>query len=167
MDTIRIFLTGGTFEKIYPAGRGVRKMTFGPHAVPDILNCHAPLLATSITRLLTKDSLDITDADRKIIALACKRAEESKIIVVHGTDTMIKTAATIASLLGRTVVEKTIVLTGATRPACVTGSDAEFNLGAAIMGAECLPHGVWIVMGGRIFPWNKVRKNKKGLFVSN
>ena len=105
---------------------------------------------------MLKDSLFMNDSDREKILQTCKLLEENKIVITHGTDTMVETA----KLLGRNIKDKTIVLTGAMVPYKLGVSDAQFNLGFALASAQTLPDGVYIAMNGKIFEWHKVEKNK-------
>jgi L-asparaginase len=107
------------------------------------------------------DSLDMSEADRELIAQNCLQAPESRLVVTHGTDTMVETARAIASR----VADKTVVLTGAMVPYAFGSSDGMFNLGSALSFAQVLPPGVYVAMNGRYFSWDKVRKNTKtGVF---
>jgi L-asparaginase len=101
------------------------------------------------------DSLDMKDADRDAIVRSCRRCRESRVVITHGTDTMIETAAAVA----RGVKGKTVVLTGAMVPYAFGSSDGLFNLGSALSFAQVLPAGVYVAMNGRYVPWNRVRKN--------
>jgi L-asparaginase len=116
---------------------------------------------TSIRTLMLVDSLEMTDTDRSIIIENCKGAEEDKIVITHGTDTMTVTA----KVLAETITDKTIVITGAMIPYKFGSSDGLFNLGSAIAFAQTLPYGVYIAMNGKCFPWNNCRKNRQsGVF---
>ena len=110
----------------------------------------------SIRTLMMVDSLDLTAADRDRIVAACEAAPESRIVVTHGTDTMVETA----DALARRVTGKTIVLTGAMVPYAFGSSDGIFNLGSALSFAQVLDPGVYVAMNGRAFPWSQVRKNR-------
>ncbi len=156
---IRIIITGGTFDKDYDALRG--ELTFKESHLPQILKkvrCTVPI-ELEFNQLI--DSLDMRKVNRKRILGSCINAGEERIIITHGTDTMIATAR----LLGKAQLEKTIILTGAMVPYSVSGSDAVFNLGCSVIAVQLLPAGVYIAMNGRIFPWDDVVKNiEKGLF---
>jgi L-asparaginase len=102
------------------------------------------------------DSLEMTDADRRLIAHNCVEAPESRIVITHGTDTMVDTARVLAN----TVRDKAIVLTGAMIPIAFGSSDGLFNLGGAITAVQVLSPGVFVAMNGQVFPWERVRKNK-------
>jgi L-asparaginase len=156
--TIRLIATGGTFDKRYEPLRG--QLGFGESVLPQMLQtARARNIKIDISMLI--DSLDMTDSDRQQIVAACRRAEESQIVIVHGTDTMTQTA----DALIRAGLNKTIVLTGAMVPALVHDSDAPFNLGFALACAQCLAAGVWITMNAGIFAAGKVRKNRElGIF---
>ena len=107
------------------------------------------------------DSLEMTDTDREVVIHNCIHADSNKIVITHGTDTMVKTATAIAAA----IKDKTIVLTGAMIPYKFGSSDGFFNLGAALAFVQTLPKGVYIAMNGRYFEWDKVRKNlKTGFF---
>jgi L-asparaginase len=157
--TIRIIITGGTFDKIYDEMRG--NLTFKDTHLPEILRftrCTMPI-ECELNQLI--DSLDMQFANRMQILEACTRARERNIVVTHGTDTMVETAG----VLGSASLDKTIVLTGSMVPYAFTNSDAVFNLGCAITAVQLQPRGVYIAMNGRIFPWDSVRKNKEaGIF---
>lgn len=156
---LRIIITGGTFDKHYDEIRGV--LSFKESHLPEIektLRLAYPV-ALELNQLV--DSLDMGEAERAKVLESCRRAEEDRIVVTHGTDTMTDTAR----VLGEAKLDKTIVLTGAMVPYAFDGSDALFNLGCAVMAAQTLPEGVWIAMNGRALPWDKVRKNKElGVF---
>ena len=156
---IRIFVTGGTFDKTYDEIGG--RLSFRETHLPEMLRLGRSRVEVTITSLMMIDSLDMTDADRARIAQVCVEATESRIVVTHGTDTMVETAAAIA---GR-AAGKTVVLTGAMIPYAFGSSDGLFNLGSALSLAQALPPGVYIAMNGRFFQWDRVRKNREtGVF---
>ena len=157
--SIRILLTGGTFDKEYNELDGT--LFFRDTHLPEILKLGRNLAPVQIRTLMMVDSLDMTEADRNAIAQNVLRAEEDKLIVTHGTDTMVETAKSIA----RVVRDKTVVLVGAMIPYKFGSSDGLFNFGAAIAFAQTLPYGVYIAMNGRYFNYDNCRKNKKtGVF---
>ena len=156
---IRIFVTGGTFDKEYNELTG--SLFFQETHVPEMLRLGRCLLDVEVQTLLMIDSLEMTAADRDRIAGHCRRAPEERIVITHGADTMVETAAHLA----REASAKTIVLTGAMVPYKFGSSDGMFNLGSALAFAQTLPHGVYIAMNGRWLPWDRVRKNRaKGVF---
>ena len=158
-EPIRILVTGGTFDKEYNELSGT--LYFHDTHVPEMLRLGRCLLRVEVRTLMMIDSLDMTDDDRRIISEHCRAAPESRIVITHGTDTMVETAA----YLGREIRDKTIVLTGAMVPYKFGSSDGLFNLGSALAFVQTLPPGVYIAMNGRVFPWEKVRKNKsQGVF---
>jgi L-asparaginase len=109
------------------------------------------------------DSLEMTDADREAIVQNCRQCDETKIVVTHGTDTMVETARALAAAAG--VEAKTVVLTGAMIPYAFGSSDGMFNLGSALSFVQVLPAGVYLAMNGRCFRWDNVRKNRQtGVF---
>ena len=159
VDRIRIFVTGGTFDKKYNELTG--QLYFEDTHVKEMLRLGRCLLPIEVRTLMMVDSLDMTDDDRRLIAEHCRHAEEARIVITHGTDTMVETAAH----LGREKLAKTIVLTGAMVPYQFGSSDGMFNLGSALAFAQTLSSGVYIAMNGRWFHWDKVRKNRdKGVF---
>jgi L-asparaginase len=152
---IRIFVTGGTFDKEYNELDG--KLFFKDTHLPEMLKLGRCRVTVDIRTLMLIDSLDMTDADRQIIVEQCRKCKEQQIVITHGTDTMEQTAV----LLGKSITDKTIVLTGAMVPYKFGSSDGLFNLGSALAFAQTLPQGVYIAMNGRYFSWNNVKKNKK------
>ena len=158
-EPIRVFVTGGTFDKEYNELNG--QLFFQDTHVPEMLRLGRCLLATEVRTLMMIDSLHMTEDDRQAIVAQCRSARETRIVVTHGTDTMVETAAH----LGREIQDKTIVLTGAMIPYKFGSSDGLFNLGSALAFVQTLPHGVYIAMNGRWFAWDRVRKNReKGIF---
>lgn len=154
---VQIFVTGGTFDKEYNFLTG--KLYFRNTHLPEMFERGRSTIDLDIKTLMMIDSLELTDSDREIIAYNCKKSKLDRIIVTHGTDTMVQTAKVIAK---SGVTDKTIVLTGALIPATFgTSSDGFFNLGSALAFVQSLPHGIYIVMNGRYFDWNNVIKNTK------
>jgi L-asparaginase len=159
MEPIRIFITGGTFDKAYNELTG--ELFFKDSHLPEMLKLGRCNLEVQVRTLMMIDSLQMTDDDRQIILQQCRSAPESRIVITHGTDTMVETAG----VLARRVTDKTIVLTGAMIPYKFGSSDGLFNLGSALAFAQTLPPGVYVAMNGRCFAWNRVRKNRKtGMF---
>ena len=157
--SVRILVTGGTFDKEYDEITG--ELYFKDTHMREILELGRSKLEVKIRTLMLIDSLEITDADRNLILENCKAVDESQIVITHGTDTMTITAKVLASAnLG-----KTIVLTGAMIPYKFGSSDGLFNFGGALAFVQALGPGVYIAMNGRVFDWDKVIKNKKtGVF---
>jgi len=156
---IRILVTGGTFDKTYDEISG--RLTFERTHLPEMLRLGRSRVEVAVESLMMIDSLDMTDADRALIVRSCAGCPESRIVITHGTDTMVETAAALA----QGVSAKTIVLTGAMVPYAFGSSDGLFNLGSALSFAQVLPPGVYIAMNGQHFEWNRVRKNKEtGIF---
>lgn len=154
MDPLRIFTTGGTIDKIYFDAKSEYEV--GEPQIGEILRETGVGFSFVITSLMRKDSLDMTDEDRAAINQAVAGCAERHVLITHGTDTMTDTAAALQSVGG-----KTIVLTGALNPAKFRGSDAIFNIGGAVVAAQCMPPGIYIVMNGRVFDALKVRKNRE------
>ena len=156
---ILILVTGGTFDKEYNELNG--KLYFRDTHLKEMLALGRCLLPVNIRTLMMIDSLDMTNADRTTIAENCSRVSEKKILITHGTDTMIETAKVIA----KSVKNKTIVLTGAMVPYKFGSSDGLFNLGSALAFVQTLSPGVYVAMNGRYFRHDQVRKNReKGEF---
>jgi L-asparaginase len=158
---VRIFVTGGTFDKTYDEIAG--RLAFGDTHLPEMLRLGRSRVAVSIRTLMMIDSLEMTEDDRQLIVRNCASCEETRIVVTHGTDTMVETAAALA----RGISGKTVVLTGAMIPYAFGSSDGLFNLGSALSFAQVLPDGVYVAMNGQCFAWDKVRKNRQtGAFES-
>ena len=151
---LRIIATGGTFDKRYDPIAG--SLAFGETHLQEILARARAEAGFAVEVAMMIDSLEMTDSHRARILQACRDCAEERIVVVHGTDTMVETARTI----GEAALGKTVVLTGAMVPYDVAGSDATFNLGFAMGCAGALPHGAWVAMNARVRPWDDVRKNR-------
>lgn len=157
--TIRIFITGGTFDKEYNELNG--QLFFKDTHMSDLLEMGRNRVEVEIRTLMMIDSLEMTDEDRELIAHQCNQCEESQIVITHGTDTMSLTA----KWLAENVKNKTIVLTGAMIPIKFGSSDGLFNLGSALAFVQTLPPGVYVAMNGRYFYWDNVKKNRQtGVF---
>ncbi len=155
METIQIFITGGTFDKEYNYITG--KLFFENTHLDHMLLRGRCTLDVKLRTLMMVDSLEMTDDDRAFILEECKSASDSKILITHGTDTMVKTAHYLSK--GK-IKEKTIVITGAMIPyAFGTSSDGFFNLGSALAFVQVLPPGIYICMNGKYFEYDRVRKN--------
>ena len=151
--TIRILVTGGTFDKEYDEIHG--RLFFKDTHVGEMLRLGRSRVEVSVRTLMMIDSLDMSDADRQAIVANCRQCDEPRIVVTHGTDTMVVTARALADAN----LAKTIVLTGAMIPYAFGSSDGLFNLGSALSFAQVLPPGVYVAMNGMAFPWDRVRKN--------
>jgi L-asparaginase len=152
---IQIFITGGTIAKCYDEIKG--ELVFDAEHLTKMLSEGRATVSVDIETLMLKDSLDIDDVDREIIYQSCISTEAEKILILHGTDTMVETAAKLSE-----IKDKTIVLTGAMVPFAFKGSDALFNIGSAL-GAlgGALAEGVYLAMNGQIFVYNNVYKDKE------
>ncbi|PHR14297.1 MAG: asparaginase [Sphingopyxis sp.] len=150
---IDIFTTGGTIDKVY--FDALSEYQIGATALPDILSENNVFVPHRVTQLMRKDSLELTDADRAAVHQAVAASDADKILVTHGTDTMVQTARLLSDVSG-----KTIVLTGAMQPATLRNSDAEFNVGFALAATQTLPPGVYIAMNGEVFDPAKVHKDR-------
>jgi L-asparaginase len=156
---IRIFITGGTFDKEYNELNG--QLYFKDTHLHDLLEMGRSKVAVEIRTLMMVDSLELTDEDRHLIAYQCEQCDENKIVITHGTDTMSDTALYLAGK----IKGKTVVLTGAMIPIKFGSSDGLFNLGSALAFAQTLAPGVYVAMNGRYFTADNVRKNKQtGVF---
>ncbi|HEV7622145.1 MAG TPA: asparaginase domain-containing protein [Flavisolibacter sp.] len=150
---IRMFITGGTFDKEYNELTG--QLFFKDSHLPEMLESGRNLAPVDIRTLMMIDSLEMTDDDRNLIAEHCAKCKEDKIIITHGTDTIADTARK----LSEKIKDKTIVLTGAMIPYKFGSSDGLFNLGSALAFVQTLPAGVYVAMNGRYFHAANVRKN--------
>ena len=157
--TIRIFITGGTFDKEYDEITG--SLFFKDTHMREMLELGRSKIDVDIRTLMMVDSLEMTPEDRNLVVENCKHSKEKKIIITHGTDTMTETG----KMLAEANLEKTIVLTGAMIPYKFGSSDGLFNLGSALGFVQSLPKGIYIAMNGRCFNYDKVKKNKEtGIF---
>ena len=156
MAHIQIFTCGGTIDKNYSSALDGYNFVIDDSSIAAILSQMNLALTFETKALLKKDSLDMTDSDRELIHTECEKCSAEKILITHGTDTMIQTAALLAK-----IPNKTIVLTGSMRPLAFAETDAIFNLGTALGAlSQCGP-GVWIAFSGKIYPWNQCQKNRQ------
>lgn len=160
-NAILVLTTGGTIDKNY--FDALSEYQIVDSGIPALLKEARVALPFRVVELMRKDSLELTDADRALIASAAREAPESHIVVTHGTDTMTETAKVLAAQ----VPGKTICLTGALSPARFAETDAHFNLGMAFAAAQVAPPGVYIAMSGEVFDGLRVRKDRAaGKFVA-
>jgi len=152
VDELCIVTTGGTIDKIYFDDKS--DFQVGEPQIGRILQELGVAFRFNVIPILRKDSLHLTDEDRELIRDTIAAQAANHVLVTHGSDSMVATAKVLAG-----IANKTIVLTGALNPARFRGSDAEFNIGAAVGAVQCLPAGVYIAMNGRIWNPEKVRKN--------
>ena len=152
MEQLLIVTTGGTIDKVYFDDKS--DFQVGDPQIGRILDELGVAFRFSVIPILRKDSLHITAADRELLRATIAAQPARHVLVTHGTDSMVETAKVLAS-----IIDKTIVLTGALNPARFRGSDADFNIGTAVGAVQCLPPGVYIAMNGRIWDPLKVRKN--------
>lgn len=156
---VRIIVTGGTFDKHYDAIKG--ELTFKNSHLPAILQQSRVTIPVALEINQLIDSLQMLDEHRNRVLASCRESPESRIVVIHGTDTMEQTA----KVVGQAQLGKTIVFTGAMIPYSIQGSDALFNLGFALAATQSLPPNTYVAMNGRVFAWDRVRKNKvDGIF---
>ena len=153
--TIRILITGGTFDKEYNERTG--QLFFKDTHIAEMLRLGRSRVEVTIRTVMMIDSLEMTDADRALIVQNCFQSDEERIVITHGTDTMSESATAVA----RAVSGKTVVFTGAMIPYAFGSSDGLFNLGSALSFVQVLPPGVYIAMNGKCFPWDRVRKNRE------
>lgn len=152
MKPILILTTGGTIDKIYFDAKSTYEV--GPPHISRLLEELNLSITYRTVSVIRKDSLDLTDEDRRLIYEHAANSDEQQILITHGTDTMVETGKALESVSG-----KTIVLTGALEPALFKTSDALFNIGCALAAVQTLASGVYIAMSGRVFPCRNVRKN--------
>lgn len=157
--SIRIFITGGTFDKEYNEITG--QLYFKDTYLRELLNMGRRKVPVVIRTLMLIDSLEMTVADRGLLLQQCLSCAEDKLVITHGTDTLVETAKTLAA----GIQHKTVILTGAMIPIKFGSSDGLFNLGSALAFAQSLSAGTYVAMNGRYFQWDNVRKNKQtGVF---
>ena len=155
---IKIFAVGGTIDKVYFDQKNSYQV--GEPKIREILEEANVTFEYDVEPLLSKDSLDMTDADRDLIYTKVKADPNPLVVITHGTDTMVLTAQRLEGIEGRT-----IVLTGSMQPARFRNSDATFNIGCAIAAVQTLPKGIYIAMNGRVFRPQEVHKNvDRGIF---
>ncbi len=152
---IKVFVTGGTFDKEYNELDGT--LYFKATHLPEMLDRGRCRLDLDVETLMLVDSLQMTEADRDTIRESCQRCSSDRIVITHGTDTMEETAR----VLGQAIKDKTVVLVGAMIPYKFGSSDGLFNLGSALAFAQCLPYGVYVAMNGRRFRWDDVTKERE------
>ena len=152
---LKIFTVGGTIDKVYFDKKSLYEV--GDPTISGILSEANVTIKYGVESLLHKDSLDMDSKDRRFIANAVEKEECKKILITHGTDTMIKTAKCVKKAIAKT--DKTIVFTGSMTPAIFRSSDAEFNIGGALIAVQILPPGVYIVINGKVFNPEKSKKN--------
>ncbi len=157
---IKVLITGGTIDKSYKESTG--ELCFSETHIIDMLNRGRSMVETSSEVLFLKDSLEMSDSDRGYILDQCLASDEQNILITHGTDTLVETA----TFLAKTIKKKTVVLFGSMIPYSVDNSDALFNLGAALCAVQLKKSGVYVVMNGRVFDFDRVKKDKNlGLFT--
>jgi len=156
--SIKILLTGGTIDKHYNESNG--ELNFVDSYMAELLELGRNYSDIVLEQLMLKDSLEMTDADRQIILEACKQSTQNKILITHGTDTMVETAG-VLSVLATEASNQTIVLVGAMVPYVFKHSDAMFNIGFALGALQTLPAGVYVAMNGKVFNWDAVVKNRE------
>ena len=152
MSEISIIAVGGTIDKVYFDAKSEYEV--GPPNIEIVLSELNLSISYSVTSLMKKDSLDLTAKDRALIAKTVASDPSDRILITHGTDTMVETAKALTA-----IPQKTIVLTGALEPALFKTSDAVFNIGCALGAVQSLPPGTYIAMSGKVFPADKVWKN--------
>ena len=152
---ITFLTTGGIIDKDYASKAGVYNFEISEPAVERILKTINPNFDFEIISILKKDSLDLNDEDRQLTYDNCKNIQNDKIIITHGTDTMVNTAKKFSD-----IKNKTIILVGSSKPERFKDSDAPVNIGVAIGAVNCLKPGVYITMNGRVYNWNNCKKDK-------
>ena len=150
--SIEIMTTGGTIDKIYFDNKSSYEI--GEPQIGEVLRDANLTIKYWITPLLRKDSLDLTNEDRELIRSMVLESSAERIIITHGTDTMVETAQFLTG-----IPERTIVLTGSMQPARFRFTDAIYNIASALTAVQLLPTGVWIAMNGEIFDPKQTRKN--------
>lgn len=158
---IVVLATGGTIDKVYDLSG---ELEVGPPAAQRLLEVLRTELRIVVHSVVRKDSLDITDDDRRALADAVDQLDTSSVVITHGTDTLSDTAEHLSR--HGSGASRTVVLTGSLQPAAMAVSDAALNLGTALMASQTLAPGVYVCMGGRAFPAGQVRKDARtGRFV--
>ena len=151
---IHVLTTGGTIDKVYFDAKS--EFEVGPPMIAELLKEAHVTAEVTVEPVLAKDSLELSDADRRLIRERVGACESDRVLITHGTDTMAETAKTLAGIAG-----KTIVLTGSMQPARFRNTDAVFNVGFALGVVQVLPPGVYLAINGRVFDAAHVRKNRE------
>ena len=154
ISKLLIITTGGTIDKIYFDDKSDYQI--GEPQISQILHAMHVAFDFEAIALMRKDSLHIGEKERRLIHATVDASDASHVLITHGTDTMVETAAMLDDVKG-----KTIVLTGALNPARFRDSDAIFNIGCAVGAVQSLPEGVYIAMNGRVFEAGRVRKDRR------
>ena len=158
---LHILTTGGTIDKVYFDAASAYEV--GEPQIVDILRTAGVAVEATVETVLRKDSLEMTDADRALVAERVRASGAARVIVTHGTDTMAATARAVAEALAHDAAgqAKTVVFVGSLTPARFKASDAEFNVGFAVAAVQTLPPGVYVAMNGRVFDPHHVRKSRE------
>jgi L-asparaginase len=151
---IQFLTTGGTIDKVYFDDRSEYEV--GVSQIHEILRGASVAIDYDVREVLQKDSLHLTDEDRRLVRAAVEESVPNRVVVTHGTDTMVETAQALKRIPG-----KVIVLTGSLIPARFKHTDAEFNVAVAVAAVQCLDPGIYIAMNGRVFSPDNVRKNRE------
>ncbi|KAK7070272.1 hypothetical protein SK128_014637 [Halocaridina rubra] len=168
MEEILILQTGGTIDKDYPKSRLGYNFEVGDPAVKRILARLRPSrsIITVYDTVCRKDSQDMNDEDRLALLERIASATQNRIVVTHGTDTLLFTSTFLANgLRDRGITKKTIILTGSHTPEKFRDSDADFNVGVALGGVQAAGAGVWVTMNGILLPWDKITRDDTGQFL--
>ena len=153
--------TGGTIDKDYPKTTLGYAFEITDPAVNRILPEANPSFEYEVVSVCKKDSTELTEEDREKIRNVCAKNTANKIVITHGTDTMIETAEKLSK-----IKDKTIVITGSMRPEKFSNTDADFNIGLGVGGVQTLPFGIYIAMHGTILLWDKITRNlETGQFI--
>ena len=160
MTDLHIFTTGGTIDKVY--FDALSEFQVGESPLDAILREANVGIEYELTSLMKKDSLELTETDRAIIREAVAATPATRILITHGTDTMVQSGQALVGIQG-----KTVILTGAMQPARLRSTDAIFNVGFAVSAALLQAPGIYIAMSGQVFPADQVRKDRAaGQFVA-
>jgi L-asparaginase len=162
MKKILIISTGGTFNKVYNPLNGTLEIDKNSYALEKL--ALKWLCDFKIINIIGKDSLEITDKDRKILLDTINQSDYTHIIIVHGTDTIDITA----TYLAKNIVDKYLLLTGAMVPYSIDPIEATANLASAYGYLQAIDtKGIYIAMNGIINNYQKVKKDRKnGKFTS-
>jgi len=157
---ITFITTGGTIDKAYEKKKGTYNFEILDPSVNFVLKNIEPNFEFEVIPILKKDSLDMNDKDRQLVFDTCKDIDNDKIVITHGTDTMIKTAEKLTK-----IKDKVIVLVGAAQPERFKETDADFNIGMAVGAVNVLSKGIYVAMNGRVYGWDKCKKVDSGHFI--
>lgn len=148
--------TGGTIDKAYPKRNKGYAFEIGTPAFERILKRAGVACSYDVVSMFKKDSTEITDQDRLLLKNFIQDSPHQRIVITHGSDTLIESARFVDNIPG-----KTIVFTAAFLPEIFKDSDADFNLGMALGAVMSMENSTFIAMNGLLLHPDYCRKNEQ------